>query len=385
MSTGESLESIMRKARELEKNYDWMGSVGLYRTALSMVSEQDILKTGEVHEWIGYGFFMAATQADSLEEFKKRMRMSVESYEEAAKLFENVEPARGLYCRAMAKYSHSWFVEDPSRKRELLDDCWRLMKEALEGFDATGDQVGYGEAFRGLSFCLWDRYGWTGDWHERTRIAKVINYGQTAVAKLSEAGDLNELVWAYTMTSFLMAIHVDLFEEGKKEIVSVISNFFEKALEISGKIGDAYLLFFLYYALSYANLYVLGDWQAGLKYGEKCFQQSEKSHDHFLRGLIEASWSWVITDEAITVEDPEKRKEKLKIAMQLAEESIQHCLLVCRYDIVSGGYSSFVENRCYLAELETSLERKRALLKQAVESGRKGSEYAKLSCALDAA
>jgi len=370
----------MGKALELEKNYDWMGSVELYRTALSMVSEQDVLKTGEVHEQIGYGFFRAAGQADSVEEFKKRMRMSVESYEKAAELFEKSEPARSLYCRAMARYSDSRIVEDPSQKRELLDDCWKLLKGTLERCDATGDQLGYGKAFRGLSFCLWDRYGWSGEWRERKRIAEAIEYGKTAIEKLSEVESRKELAWAYTMTSFLIAIYYDLFEERKKEFVSAISNYFEKALGISEKIDDGYLHFFLYYALGYTNFFVLGNPQLGLIYCEKFLQQSQKLNDHFLLGLAANGLSSVRNNEAITEEDPDKRKEKLKMALQLAEESIQHGLLVCHYELVTWGYSTFVENCCLLAELETSLEGKDALLRRAVEVGRKGSEYAQLSC-----
>ena len=154
MSEALDVESILREAMKHERDYDWMGAAELYSTALSKVSEQDVLKTVDIHERIGYGFFRAATQADTVEEFKKRMHMSVAPYEKAAELFEKVEPARSLYCRAKARYSDSWFVEDASRKKELLDDCWGLLKEALESFDAAGDQLGYGKVFHSLSFCL---------------------------------------------------------------------------------------------------------------------------------------------------------------------------------------------------------------------------------------
>jgi len=383
MADTPSLETILSQAMKRERDYDWLGSVEFHRTALSMVPAQDVLKAGEIHEWIGYAFFRAAAQADSVEEFKKRMLMSVESYEKAAELFEKVKPVVGLYCRAMARYSNSWLVDDPSQKRELLDGCFGSMKEALEAFDVSRDHLGYWKAFHTASLCLWDRYGWTGDWRVIKRIAEVINCGENAIAKLSEIGDLNKLAWAYTMTSFLRAMYVDLFEERKKEFVSAISNYFGKALELSEKIDDANFRFFLYYALTYTNFYVTGDSQAGLMCAEKSLQQSERSHDHFLLGLAYNGWSTVTSSEAITEEDPDKRKEKLKRAIRFAEDSIQHCLLVCRYDIVSWAYSSIVEDNCFLMELETSVEGKRTSLRRTVEVGRKGSDYAQLSCSLD--
>jgi len=381
MSHAPNVEAILSQAIERERDYDWMSAVELYHTAISMVPEQDILKTGEIHERIGYGLFRAAAQADSVEEFKKRMQMSVESYEKAAELFERVEPARGLYCKAMARYSDSWFVEDPSRKKELLDDCWRLMKEALGGFDAAEDQLGYGKAFRTLSFCLWDREPSAEDWRERKRvIEETIRYGKNAIAKLSQVGDVHELAWAYTVMLIPLFYNLELFEERKEEFVSMISNNLEKAKGLSEKIDDAYFHALLNWVLAGASSLVLGDLQAALRSAEKSLQQSERSKDHFLIGLAHWGLNFVTYDEAITEEDPDKRKEKHKMAIRFAEESIRHSLLVSRYDWVCWAYSVYlIEGYPKLAELETNLEGRRALLKRAVEVGREGSKCAQLS------
>jgi len=371
----------MSRAMELENGYDWMGSVTLYRAALGMVPERDVLKAGELQERIGYGLFRAATQADSVEEFKKRMRMSVEAYEKAAELFEKVEAARGLYCRGMARYSDSWFVEEPSRKRELLDDCWRLMKEALESFDAAGDYLSYGKALHCLSFCQWDRYDMEWDWKERRRIAEeTVRCGQNAIAKLSQVGNEDELAWAYTVAAFFMVYAFAVFEERKKEFASIISNYTERALGLSQKREDACLNAFLYIALSWNSFFVAGDFQAALGYAEKLLQQSERANDHYLLGqayyLLNAVTFWA----SVAEEDPDKLKEKLRMSSRYVEESIRQSLLVCRYDSVSWAYAMYlIEEYNSLAALETTLEGKRSLLKQAAEVGRKGCEYAQLS------
>jgi len=381
MSLGESLDSIISRAVELEKNYDWMSSVQLYRSALSMVPEQDMLRAGEIHERIGHGFFRAGCQADSVEEFKKRMRMSVESYEKAAELFERVETARSLYCKAMARYSDYWFVEDPSQKRTLLDDCWRLLKEVLERFDAAADQMGYGKAFHSLSFCLFDRVMLEGDWRECKRIVEeVIGYGRNTIARLSQLGDVNELAWAYTMTSLCVLFYLDLFEERRTELTSMISSFSEKALELSEKTENGYFLAFLYFTLCVTSFLVKGDLRDASRQTEKLLQQSERSNDYFLLGMAYYCLNFFASHEAATEEGPDQRKEKLKQAIRFAEMSIGHFVQVCRYDWVGRVHSLYlVDNYPFLAELETSLEGKRALLKRAVEVGRKGSEYVRLS------
>jgi hypothetical protein len=382
MSAGESLENIVSRARELGRNYDWMGCVELYRTVLGIVSGQDVQNVAETRELIGYGLFRAACQADSVEEFKKRMLLSVESYEKAAELFEKINNARSLYCRAMARYSDSWFAEDSSQKKELLDDCWRLMKEALESFDAAGDRLGFGKAFHGLSVCFLDRDAFEGSWHELKWITEeVISYGQNAIAKLSQVGDVNELAWACTMTSlFIVGFALDLFHERREEFVSVISDYSEKALELSAKIEDAYLNAFLYYTMALSSVFVKGDLQAALGYSEKILEQGRRSNDHYLFSFAYFALNIVTSFVATTEEDPDKCREQNKLAIRFAEESIRHSLFVCWYTMASRAYHSFlVDSYLVLAELETSLERKVALLKEAAEIGRKGSDCARLS------
>jgi len=371
----------MSRARELEKNYDWMGSVELYRTALGMVPEQDALKAAEVQELIGYGLFRAACQADSVEEFKKRMRLSVEFYEKAAELLGKANPAKSLYCRGMAKYSDAWFVEDPSQKKDLLDDCWGLLKESLEGFDSSKNYAGYAKAFRGLWVCLRDRSNFFEDWREGKRFAEeILRYGQSLIPKLSEIEDLSELAHAYMITSLFMASNLDFFEERREEFVSRVPDYLEKALELSQKIEDAYFHTSLCWAQTIASIWVTGDLQAALKHAEKLLEHAEKLKDHFVFAAAYFGLNFTTSALAATEEDPDRQKEKWRMAIRFAEESIRYSLLIRRYDWTSWNYSYYlIDDHIHLAELETNLEGKRALLKQVIDIGRKGSEHAQLS------
>lgn len=220
------------------------------------------------------------------------------------------------------------------------------------------------------------------DWHEWKRIAEdAIRYGQNAVAKLSQAGDLNELAWAYNMTSAVAAYWgPQIFEERRGEVASIISNYSKKALELSEKIEDAYFNGFLYVNLSWSSLVVRSDLQAASRYAEKLLEQSEGSNDNFVLGVAYFLLNYVTYVSALTEENPDIQRERYRKAIQYAEEAIRRCLLVCRYDWVSWAYAfRLVESYFGLAELEISLEEKRALLKRAAELGRKGSEYAQLS------
>ena len=372
------MDAILSKSNEQMKLYDWSGVTESLDGALRLLSQHESLKIVEIREQLGYGFFRAAMQADSVDEFKKRIRLSVESYEKAAELCK-VESATGLYCKAMARYSDSWCVDQASRKKELLDDCWRLLKEAFASFEASEDCLGCRKTFRSLTFCLRDRDDLEGDWNGRKQIAEeAVKYGQKTISMSSEGLGADELAWTYAMTSYSMVNWLDFFDERRAELISLISSYAEKALKPAEKTEDAYLLFFTYYTLLVNNVFVKPDWSAAWRYAEEALRQSEKSRDHYLMGIGYSMMGGGVSFEVITEENPDQLKEKFKQVTQYEEKSISHFLLVCQYGWAAGSHADITENYIQSAEHETDLERKRVLLEQAVKAGLKGSEYAQL-------
>ena len=381
MSDVSDVDVILSQAEEREKGYDWVGALELYRTALSKVPAQNESKIAEIQELMGYGFFRAALQADSVEEFKKLMQASFESYGKAVGFFEKVEPARGLYCKAMARYSNFWLVEDPSKKKESLNDCCELLKEALRSFDAAGNTISYGKAFHRLFDCISDRDLFSENWLESKRMMEeFLKYAETAIEKLSQARDIDELACAYISISLIMVSYLDYFKERKEEFTSAISNHMEKAVALSEKIEDAYIQFSLNHTLTWINLFIKGDVQAASEYAEKALRQSERLNDHQWLGWAYFALNFVSQSKAVTEEDPDKTREQHNLTIRFAEESIRHSLSICRYDRAAFVHSVYlVDSYLPLAQLETSVEKKRVLLKRAVEVGRKGSKYAQLS------
>jgi len=374
------VEFFLGQAGEREKEYDWLGAAGSYKKAFDLMPETDFLKLGQVQERMGYAFYRAAMQADNVDEFMKRMRLSAESYEKAAEMLAQIAPARALYCRGMAKYSGFWYAEDASQKKRSLDDCGRLLKEALDGFTVAGDSLGYGEAFHRLALWLWDKGYFFESLRERKQVVdELVRYGQTAVTTLSKAGSVDELAWAYTMTSFYMIWYLDYFEERKTEFLSLISEYLKKAGELRERIEDLYFQFWLDCALCVDGGFVKGNVQVALGWARNLLPCAEKAKDHYLLAIAYHVWDTVTATAATTEEDPDKKREQHNLAIKFAEEAIGQNLLIGRYDRVFTRLSSLIDSYLSLAELETSLEGKRALLRRAVEVGRKGSEHPQLS------
>ncbi len=381
MSKRLSLEGLLAQAKEEEKKYDWPASVNFHKKALRLATKsEDFWKAGEIQERVGYCLYRGAFQAERQDEFKSRMLEAVEAYKRAAEVYEKVEHAKSVYCKAMALFANSWVHIDACRKGEALDDSGKLLKESIKAFGGAGDRLGYGKACNDLLFCLDDANELEWDWTEaKRRLEEAIEYSQDAISELSKVGDERELARAYYRVGHysISAGLGYLGEEKRAEFTQMALSYAEKALELSKKTGDAFLISRSNLIAASIHVDLTGNLELSLKHAEEGLQQAKKIRDGFLMG-----WGNEVLAEAIfgtmTIEEyPDKKREGYERVIRYAEDALRRFLVVCRYDDLSGVYSLLGESYYYLAlDVETDPEERRNLLERAIEVGRKGLEYA---------
>jgi hypothetical protein len=194
MSEPLSIESILGQVGKQEKEYDWLGAAKSYNKALVLVQEQDFSKLGDMHERLSYAFYKAAMQAESQAEFKDRMRQAAADYEKAKEFYghlsEPVKTARMLRCDAMKAYVGYWLSSEVPEKKRLINECWRLTKEALKVFEEAGDAWEYGETYNQLSNSV--VFGFCYEWDFQARdkmVREVLEHGEKAIRFLSANAD----------------------------------------------------------------------------------------------------------------------------------------------------------------------------------------------------
>jgi len=386
LQKGQKFRLLLNEAKELEKRYDWLDAVDFYEKAFGLALKmEDFLKAAEIREQTGFCFFRAALQAETHEDFRSRMKLAAGTYDNAAQLFEKVEEedkrAKINHSKAMAAYASYWLAADPSKKRELLDECRRLEKEVLKDYEEAGDSLGYGKVCNNLlEICGIHRFWLVLNWQELEGIIEeASDFGEKAIAALSEAGDDYELACAYSWTSWCYgsALWLRALKEKMMEIVEKCFSYSEKALKLSEKIGDPYLISISNLAAGLTTGFVAGN----LHSARKCFEDQQKQgaivKDNFHIGtaatwLALATWLMMITLE----EDPDKQREGFKKATKHAEEALRHLYVIAYRPNIVFTYYPYTESFTRSAYIETDLEAKRVLLERAVEVGREGLEYA---------
>lgn len=378
------MEELLRQAEGLEKKYDWCGAAKCYEKALGLMPEHDFSMKGETHERLGHAFYRAAFQVESNSEFLERMRQAAAVYEKAKEFYgkstESVKTPRMLRCDAMIAYMGYWLASEASEKKKLLDECWRVGKEALSAYDENGDKLGVGRTCIELADFLSDRLDLELDMQMRENILnEALSLGEKAIRIFSDVGDESELARAYCVTSIncydaAMSLRS---EAERKEREQKAFEYAKEAIRISEKIGDNYLLSRSTVCLGFVE----NDLGAGIEVGSNLFKRAlqycTEISDHRIMsntfdGLAHtAAWSM------IWEEDLEKMRETSKKSEEYADKAISYSILAnygCGI-FHSYGYG-YVANLRTLASRETRLEARHGLLKKAATLGKQGLEHA---------
>jgi len=388
MSEGLGLEQVLGKAAEREREYDWLGAAEFYGKALNLVSETDSLKMGEVQERIGYAFYRAAMQAESVTEFRDRMSQSVAHYEKAKESYENMsdpgKTSRILRCDATIAYIGYWLASEAPEKKRLLEDCWRLAKESLKAFKETGDALEYGKTYNQLSSSI--VFGFCLEWDFQAReklMREAVEHGEQAIKFLSALEDSRELAKAYARTAFCLGVFDYFFldQDQRNRDRQKAQDYWQKAKELS---EDVALFEFLYPIFGAQSLLWGDGTEEAFTNLEKALEYGRKTRDKFIIGC---ALDWLVyhtiwAPPAKYDEDPVEREVFLKTVLQYAEDARQQ---YAPLSFISPRGDAFwietlhAEKYSGLAYYETDLRKKHDLLEKAREAYADGLRRAEAS------
>jgi tetratricopeptide (TPR) repeat protein len=375
-----SLEDILNQAERLEKEYDWVGAVELYEKALNLVPQDDVLRMGEIHEQLSHAFYRAAMRGETASEFRERIQRAVEACERAGGFYEKStgEKKSGwiFRCRALSKYYGYWLTSNPSEKRALLDECLELEERALTFFTESGNMLEYVKTYNGLPLVFFLRA--TSEWNmqvAKSIVDRGLKWGEKAVAATSELDSLYETAGANLTLAICLWLNkflpeVEEIENNRLKGVKHLT----KAVDVSEKVGDAYLSGF-----SHLWLGIDSGGEEAEKHFAQVLESGKRTRDNFLIGtgsdMLAVSTYW----KGMATEDPEIRRQLAEKAMQFYDKGQQHCSIISfmspRSGVIAppGGY---VEYYFHLASWETDRDKRLELLEKSRKTGMEALELA---------
>jgi hypothetical protein len=385
-------QSLLEKAKELEKTYEWFKAARCYEEILHSRTG-DASFVGNVWEKIGSCYDSASKQAENVEEFVRLRQSAVEAYRSSAKALESEDTlenqGKKAQRNAIADLVSSWLAPTAAEKRTMLDECVKLGKESLEKYKKSTDEANYGKMCNYLLLCFFERLCIASDWKELKNIAQeAIGYGLDAIDVLSKLADKEDLLRAYSTSSLLNWYAANFSEQDertRKELVHRSISYSEKALELSKQVENRSLVAMANCAAAHSTIIFTENAEDSFRYAEEMLKQGAEIRDNYLKGVAYYLLALVTDSRTVREGDPDKKKEGYRKIIEFSEHAIRCLELVSQDFYIAQTYLFYAES--YSAsgsDVDVSSEERRRILRRAVEEGRKGLEHAKRSGSPDA-
>jgi len=371
---GNSLESLLEKAKEHEKKYEWLQAAEVYEEASGTIKNISYESSAEIYEGKGFCLFKAAFQAQSNDQFTEIMTLAIQSYEKAVVFFEKTKKNDRIICanniRAKISYAKSWIELNPSKKTILMEKWWTLKSKVLEAYEKIENKIYFAKSCNEMLQNSYDCYYWIGKDSEELeeKRNKLISLGEKAINILSTLNDEYELVRAYCWTSLfylkdnLMGV-ITTGKEIKKGLM-----YSNKAIEISKKVGDANLVGWSFHTASHAAN-MQNDYEAQINFLNLALKQGKITNDNYLSGLARfqmVNWNYINSKK---IDDPDVVRDIHKRNLQTAKDCVNNFKIINM--TIWNPYFSMTVALEGAALVELDVENKRLLLKEAFEYGRK--------------
>ncbi len=366
----------MKKAKEKERDYEWLQAVEPYgKASRLLLDENNLSNAAELQELMGFCFYRAAFQAQTSTEFRRLLKRAIQAYEMESEILEKAKEENGLakidHAHALVAYMRSHLETNFSKKKELANKWWLLEKQVLKTYEASGDLHSAGRICNNIiEWSIYDRFLFIDNFFERERIFKeAIRLAEKAIQVLSKIDDKYELGRAYCFASWYYGFSHEfstnedkIMQMGKKS-----QDYANKALEYSQEIEDAWLIGRSHLSAWNANYWFEWNPVLGINIAENMLKYGRIAKDNLIIGFGRILASVSISFAATQKPDPSNQRADWKKAIKLAEEA------QCSFQIINHAEGSLLsyQNHSlslnFLASIESDSKTKQELLEMSNE------------------
>ncbi len=374
------MPQVLAEAAAGEAKYDWTTASELYQQALREIeTENDILGSARITERLARSYFKASFQSGTREEFKNRIQKAGAFYQDAGQLYEKAgQKAQSDKSRARSMFASFWQKETAAERRNILEECITLAKNAAQTLVEQGEQRLLAETRQDLSDYL-VQMGFLATEREAR-----YNYTESAAQTSSQAAEAfevladkeNQMISLDHAARALLFVAAYADEETKYHELRGRGEILSRQMDgIAERIGTALAKALLQRTAALAS-YVQGDRRRALELAKAGLFWAEETRDNYLIGDILFVGLAYAGSAASVDEDIERRRELATEGLALAPRAVKCMETIAAYNYVPWVIGYYAECFTTLAtNVETEPERKRAQLRKAIEVATGGRRW----------
>jgi predicted amidohydrolase/tetratricopeptide (TPR) repeat protein len=145
MTFENSEDSLLKKAREAEKNYKWIEAVDLYEKAIKFYLDENLIEKAANHyKNLGYAHFRGADIVETPEDYLKQLRCAIKAYKESSKFYKQLgKRSIEFECKAEVYYINGFLATSDLESQKTFLQAIKLFREASEIYSKESDNESF--------------------------------------------------------------------------------------------------------------------------------------------------------------------------------------------------------------------------------------------------
>lgn len=170
------LESLLNRAKEQEKEYDWSGAAATYESLVKAIPDSEPYRLGEMSERIAYSLHRHAFQCSTSEEFAQRINNAVAAYSKAKEHYDRLPSVEAkpyvLRCDAMMALEEYWRAPSVSEKKRHITTSWGHATKSMKEFERHDKFRELADTYLQLAFSGYISHAYSWDFSQRKAIVQ---------------------------------------------------------------------------------------------------------------------------------------------------------------------------------------------------------------------
>ncbi len=375
-ATAESLA----KARDFEKKYAWVQAAQVYEDTLAKLgSGNNSAKRVQVLELSAKARFRAAFQAGTRDEFKRRMKLARESFDQLQVLDEKAGiPGLSDRDKARSVFATFWIKDSLEERQSLSEEAISLAEKAAKAVSNSEDRRRFAEVQLEVLIYTLQATFFDGLEHVlQEHLEKGSRAADDCIREFQKLGDDQSLAETLSSTAILSSVAFDNQPPIGSEMKARFTDLSEKISKVSRKVGDAYSLCLTDRAIGTIAYMVEGDPPKAFSYFKSGSSRASDTGDSYLAGDLLTRAAEACFWAAGPRDEPDRMREILHEGMEIAPQAIKHLEVVGHDQMIDWAYSCWGE--CYFwigVLIETDPDKKKEAFRKAIEVAGKGAQHA---------
>lgn len=370
----------LTEAVDKSKQYEWMSAADAYNRTVDLYGKSlDPVQVSQLRKAEADCYFEAAFQSENRAEFKRRMKLSQSTYDEASARY--AESGRSgvsdlLKCRAL--FSTYWLTDEATGRASIIAQILPLAETATKQLEEDGDDYNLAESLRKRLDFYFEALGLaTKSGQTKARFEQAAELVEKAVAKTEELKD-DMLLLEVLETGILILVVLNSATDAERYKIhaSRAIELASKATEVSSRIKTPRALAIACLATGIVTSYLKSDPITGLSYAETGLREAQTTRDSFLVGFLAGLGSFVSGLAAMMEEDIDKKRELFQKSLALVKTAIENLEIPREGTILGWTWYWYGDCQTMMAiNAETAVDTKKDLMARAAATAERGIEY----------